>query len=124
MAAMPCPRPPHLHRQVTRHGKTVWYVRVGKGPRTRIKAAFGTPEFEAEYRAAVSVRPRSTSSAPVNTLSWLIERYRETPAWRDLSLATRQQREAILAQVIKSAGKEAYAQITRANLDCRAEARG
>jgi integrase len=116
MAAMPCPRPPHLHRQVTRHGKTVWYVRVGKGPRTRIKAAFGTPEFEAEYRAAVSVRPRSTSSAPVNTLSWLIERYRETPAWRDLSLATRQQREAILAQVIKSAGKEAYAQITRATI--------
>jgi integrase len=116
MEAMPRPRPPHLHRQVTRHGKTVWYVRVGRGPRTRIRAAFGTPEFDAEYRAAISVRPPSTLSAPANTLAWLIERYRETPAWRDLSLATRQQREAILEQVIKSAGKEPYAQITRATI--------
>lgn len=29
------PRPPHLHREKTRHGKHVWYVRIGKGPRTR-----------------------------------------------------------------------------------------
>jgi hypothetical protein len=47
---MPRPRPPHLHRQVTRHGKTVWYVRIDKGPRVRIRAEFGTPEFDA-YRA-------------------------------------------------------------------------
>ena len=52
MDAMPRPRPPHLHRQVTRHGKTVWYVRIGKGPRIRIRSAFGTSEFDAEYRAA------------------------------------------------------------------------
>src|SRR5262249_5835560 len=32
MEDMPRPRPPHLHRQVTRHGKAVWYVRIGKGP--------------------------------------------------------------------------------------------
>ncbi len=43
--AMPRPRPPHLHREVTRHGKTVWYVRVGKGARIRLKAQFGSPEF-------------------------------------------------------------------------------
>jgi hypothetical protein len=101
MDGMPRPRPPHLHRQVTRHGKTVWYVRVGKGQRTRIRAAFGTPEFDGEYRAAVAARPRlSSGSAPADTLAWLIERYRETPAWLDLSLSTRQQREAILAHII------------------------
>src|SRR5436190_24042236 len=53
---MPRPRPPHLHRQVTRHGKTVWYVRFGKGPRVRIRAEFGTPEFGAEYQAAITAR--------------------------------------------------------------------
>jgi len=58
LVAMPRPRPPHLHRQVTRHGKAVWYVRVGKGPRTRIRAEFGTPEFDAEYQAAVTGAPR------------------------------------------------------------------
>ena len=78
---MPRPRPPHLHRQVTRHGKTVWYVRIGKGRRIRIKAEFGTPEFDAEYHAAITVRPRAVikGSASAGTLAWLIERYRETP---------------------------------------------
>jgi integrase len=116
MSTMPRPRPPHLHRQVTRHGKTVWYVRVGKGRRIRIRATFGTPEFDVEYHAAITARLRpSLKGAPsAGTLAWLIERYRETPAWRDLSLATRQQRETILAHVIKSAGSQPFAQITRA----------
>ena len=46
MDGMPRPRPPHLHREVTRHGTGVWYVRVGKGPRIRIRAQYGTPEFD------------------------------------------------------------------------------
>ena len=37
-----------------RHGNVVWYVRVGKGPRIRIKGIYGTPEFEAAYRAAIN----------------------------------------------------------------------
>jgi hypothetical protein len=117
MEAMPRPRPPHLHRQVTRHGKTVWYVRLGKGHRIRIRAAFGTPEFDVEYHAAIATRlpPSSKRALSAGTLAWLIERYRETAAWRDLSLATRQQREAILAHVIKSAGSQPFAQITRHN---------
>ena len=36
MAAMPRPALPHLHRERTRHGATVWYVRKGQGPRIRI----------------------------------------------------------------------------------------
>ena len=49
-------------------------------------------------------------------MAWLIERYRETPAWRDLSLATREQREAIFAHVIKTAGTQPFAQIMRATI--------
>lgn len=50
---MPRPRPLHLHRETNRHSKTVWYVRLGKGPRIRIKARYGTPEFEQAYRDAL-----------------------------------------------------------------------
>jgi hypothetical protein len=42
---MPRPRPPHLHREETRHGAVVWYVRKGHGPRIRIKAEYGSDEF-------------------------------------------------------------------------------
>jgi hypothetical protein len=61
---MPRPRPPHLQREVTRHGKANWYVRIGKGPRVRIRADFGTPEFDAEYQAAITGHPRPAKGAP------------------------------------------------------------
>jgi hypothetical protein len=82
MDDMPRPRPPHLHRQVTRHDKTVWYVRVGKGARVRIRPAFGTPEFDAEYQAAIAGLPARQTCRPATSitgsLAWLVERYRET----------------------------------------------
>ena len=55
--AMPRPRPPHLQRERSRHGKIVWYVRVGKGPRIRLAQPYGAPGFDAEYVAAVNGEP-------------------------------------------------------------------
>src|SRR5262245_55551576 len=110
---MPRPRPPHLHRQVTRHGKVVWYVRIGRGPRTRLRREFGTPEFDVEYRAALSGSPQAMRGAPATTtIAWLVERYRETTAWTTLSAATRRQRENIFKHVLKSAGQQPFARIT------------
>jgi integrase len=113
MDAMPRPRPPHLHREVTRHGKTVWYARIGKGPRIRLLAEYGSGDFEAEYQAALSGTPRPTKNAPATgTLAWLIARYRETTAWSALSQATRKQRENIFLHVMETAGAKPYAGIT------------
>jgi len=115
---MPRPRPPHLQREITRHGKAVWYVRIGHGPRIRIKADYGTPDFNAEYRAALNGVPARTKHAPaVNTLAWLLARYRETTAWTDLSPVTRRRRENILKGVIKTAGQESYARITTLTIE-------
>jgi integrase len=120
MDGMPRPRPPHLHRQVSRHGKTLWYVRIGKGPRIRICSAFGTPEFDAEYQAAVAGLPaRQTPKddrTSLGTLAWLIERYRETTAWTDLSLASRRQRENIFEHVLEAAGRQPFAKITTTSI--------
>jgi integrase len=113
MDAMPRPRPPHLQRETTRHGRVVWYVRVGKAGRVRIKADFGTAEFDTEYRAALSGKPRPSKDGPdAGTLEWLITRYRETTAWAALSAATRRQRENIFKHVIKTAGREPYKGVT------------
>ena len=56
MDDMPRPRPPHLHRQVSRHGKTVWYVRFGKGPRTRIRSAFWHPRIRRRVSGGDAMR--------------------------------------------------------------------
>jgi hypothetical protein len=111
---MPRPRPPHLQREITRHGKAVWYVRVGRGPRVRIRAEYGTTEFGAEYRAALDGVPNR--KATPSTSSWLIARYRETTDWATLSRATRRRRENIFASVMETAGHEPYVKIIQATI--------
>ena len=94
---MPRPRPLRLHKETNRHGTVVWYVRVGQGPRIRIKAKFGTPEFEAAYQSAVNgERPRTPGEAAHGTLGWLFDLYRQTSAWTDLAQSTRYKREQII----------------------------
>lgn len=115
---MPRPRPPHLHRQVTQHGRVAWYVRIGKGRRLRIRAAFGTPEFDIEYQAAVTGQPQALRRGQPGTasLAWLIARYRETTAWMVLAPATRRQRDNIFVHVLETAGHEPYARITETTI--------
>jgi len=116
MLDMPRPRPPYLHREKTRHGKLVWVVRR-KGKRRQIRAEYGTPEFEAEYRALLDGMPKREKAAhSTDSLAWLIARYRETTAWQGLSAATRRQRENIFRQVIASAGDQPFARITSATI--------
>src|SRR3546814_14659469 len=114
---MPRPRPPRLHRETTRHGRTVWYVRVGRGPRVRITAAFGTPEFDSEYQAAISgAARRQKGTAGIASLEWLVTRYRETKDWSALSQATRRQRDNIFKHVIEPAGREHYRKLPQDTL--------
>jgi hypothetical protein len=101
---------------VTRHGNAVWYVRRD-GKRTRLRSKYGTPEFEADYQAALAGKPRSDKGAAVDgSLAWLVARYRETIVWQGLSNATKKQRENILRQVIASAGEQPFAKITTATI--------
>lgn len=107
---MPRPRPPYLHRYHTRHGKFYWYVRRPGGQRTRIRAEFGTPEFQDQYRAAINgaiiEKCPAQSKSQSGSLAWLWERYRETGGWTSLKHTTRRQRENIMAHVIAKSGHE------------------
>lgn len=117
MQDMPRPRPPYLNRETTRHGRVVWYVRIGAGPRIRIHAAFGTPEFMAEYRAAVAGEPLPKAGKPASgTLRWLFDRYTASADWRALKPSTRKQRSNVLANVLDKAGSEQFRHITRQDI--------
>src|SRR5436190_7299984 len=103
---MPRPRPPHLLRERTRHGRFIWIVRKGHGPRIRLRAEYGTEAFWAQYRAALEGTAPEQQRARSGSLQWLYERYRETSAWTEKSPATRRQREHILAGVMRISGHE------------------
>jgi integrase len=124
MDEMPRPRPPFLRREVNRHGAVVWYVRKDEGPRIRIRAAFGTDTFDAEYQAALNATPRPAKGGPAaGSIAWLIDRYQETTAWTKLSKATQRQRQQMLAHVIKTAGNRPFTDITKASLEAARDRR-
>jgi integrase len=123
--AMPRPRPPHLVRQVTQHGRVVWYVRRWHSGRVRIKAEFGSEAFWSEYREAME-GAEAEQPVKAHTLAWALDRYRNSSAWAGLSNATRRQRENIYRSVITTAGAAALKDITadtiKAGRDRRASA--
>jgi integrase len=116
---LPRPRKPYLLKETTRHGKTVWYVRRGDGPRIRVHGEFGTDEFNASYDAAISGERSIAKPQPPRSgsLQWLYDRYRESGKWFELSEATRRQRENILGGVMKTAGAEPFARVTRKSVE-------
>jgi hypothetical protein len=67
--------PPHLHRQITRHGRVVWYFRRGKGPRTRLPGEFNSPAFLAAYDAAQGPGAKAHKSPPSGTFAWANRKY-------------------------------------------------
>jgi hypothetical protein len=123
---MPPAHLPYLDHERTRHGRMVWVVRVGKGPRTRLRATYGSPEFLAAYHAAISspaaVRRRKSDE---DTFAWLWELYRASPSWGELSPATKKQRENLMKLVLERAGDQPLEVWTRkfiiAGRDARAK---
>lgn len=117
---MPRPRPPFLSHERNRHGTPVWYVRV-RGKRIRIREPYGTPEFDAAYQAALSGNAtvkKPAAAVAAGTLRWLIDQYRDTAAWqRELSNATRRQRDNIYRGVITSAGDKPFALIAKPDIE-------
>jgi site-specific recombinase XerD len=105
---MPRPRKPYLHRYHTRHGKFYWYVRKPGGRRIRLRADFGTPDFDAQYEAAINGQPiaRGKSRSGHGTLRWLWEQYRGTGLWTVHKASTRRQREIIMDKVLAASGHQ------------------
>lgn len=103
---MPRPRPPHLQRRKTRHGKYIWIVQTARGaPITRLRAEYGTPEFDEEYRAAVGNPPKLLPKQRIvaaGTLEWAWFAYKQSGDWKALSKATHKQRDNIMENVLEN----------------------
>lgn len=118
MPSMPKPRPPYLQRHVTRHGKVVWYVRKGRGPKIRINGVYDSDEFKAAYRAAVAGEaPTPTGGPTKDTLAWLIKLHRASGYYTSKSAATRKKRDQIFAQVLKTSGNYSISSVDKTAIE-------
>ena len=117
---MPRPRPTHLWRMRTRHGAIAWYFCRQRGDKKiRIRGEYGSAEFQAAYEAALTGTPPSIAEASKtkpHSLAWLIEQYRNTTAWADLSPATRRNRENHFKQICKTAGSKPFRAIRQTDI--------
>ena len=121
---MPRKLPLHVVRDRSRHGKIRFYFRVGLGKRTRLPD-INDPAFRAAYMACLGAGvPEPTISKRVErTLAALIDQYRDSARWAELSPATQKQRRNIFAHVIKEAGDFPYREITPEDLKAARERR-
>ena len=111
--------PPYVYRERSRHGRWVLYFRRGKGRRVRLPDNPTTEEFETAYRAALAGQtppPARRQATPSNSLAWLVDRYRESAVWQQLSLETRRRRELIFERAIRQANNPPFAAVTRAHI--------
>ncbi len=110
MSAMPRPRPPHLHRETSRHGKTIWYVRVGKGRRIRIKPPTGRRSLTATIRWRCRMNDQSPQVRPYGALLVGCGHFIGN---QSLGTICRWRRASSMLHVLKSAGSEPLSRIDR-----------
>lgn len=116
MEDMPRKLPLHVVRETTRHGTVKFYFRRFKGARIRLPNDLQSEEFRLAYEAACAGRKLSVAEVartPHTSLRWLIDRYKESAAWRKYSDATRKQQDNFFAGVLKNSGNAAFADIDK-----------
>ena len=107
--AMPPARLPYLHHERTRHGRMIWTVRVGHGPRTRLACAvrFGSSSCGNIERPSRNRAP----TASLGTMRALSAGYGRSiarrPAWAQLSPATKKQRNHLMKLSLERAAEPA-----------------
>ncbi|TCL90330.1 site-specific recombinase XerD [Rhizobium sp. PP-WC-2G-219] len=125
MEDMPRKLPLNVIKEKNRHGTWVFYYRVGKGPRTRLRGEPGGPEFNAAYKAAVMDTPdqvRRTRSDS-RSVRWLVERYMESRQWAELSMSTRRARGNLFKQMVEAIGEDHFADMSKQDMEMALDAR-
>ncbi|QKC65911.1 integrase [Mesorhizobium loti] len=117
MRSMPRPRKPYVHKETTRHGKTVWYFRRGKEARIRLPGVFGSKEFSAAYDQAAAGKPiEKRATAPQSSMRWLVDRYYESGRYSKMKPNTQRNHRLMLESVCKNGGDRSFRNSTSADI--------
>jgi integrase len=98
----------YLSDEIDRHGRPRVYVRRG-GKRVRIRAPLGSPEFAAEYAAALQRLPgkrvptsaRSPQPFAQGTFGWLAAKYFASPEFLGLPLTSQSARRRVIESCLR-----------------------
>lgn len=97
----------YLIKDRDRHGNVRWYVRKLGVARIRLRAAPGTAEFDAEYRAGLAQLGlgRTAPATRERTWRWLVEQYLRSAEHKALHESTQKQRLRVLQETLREPRK-------------------
>jgi integrase len=97
---------PHLYRDKDRQGCERWRLRVPRRKTVTIKGAYGSPEFAANYKAAIEGAPVEKQGLVTKhgTMAALGRSYLRSAAFAALSPATQRARRYLIEQFIAKFG--------------------
>lgn len=112
--------PPNVTRERNRHGRPVFYYRVGKGPRIRLPD-YGTDEFAEAYRAALGGQPiqrsRGARAAVTGSLCWLVSEYKQSTHFRnEIGAMTQRRRDSIFLEMVEKSGDRKITDISERDI--------
>jgi site-specific recombinase XerD len=113
---MPRKLPLHVTRQRTRHGKIVFYFRIGKGKRHRLPD-ITAPDFMETYQRFLAGNITPAKHRLIQgSLKWLVEIYLDSGKFNGLAENTKKNRRNILMAVANEHPNFSVAEITSPNI--------
>ena len=123
-----------VEKNVNRHGRPRWYYRAHKtAPRLRLPDSYGSPEFEAAWRAARAGEPLPLPVSPPGrakarkasrgSLGWLIQLHLASPQFKALRPATQRPRRAMLEGLASAKGTTDIEDVTKSVIQASVDAR-
>lgn len=104
-------------KEITRHGKTVWYFRRPGQKRVRLPGVYGSPEYLSAYAKALAGMAIDTPPpSQKGTVAWLVNRYKASGHYASLAPTSQLARDYILKSVCKDAGHIQFTRITRKHI--------
>lgn len=121
MDRMPVKLPDNVRAERTRHGKIVFYHRIGHGKRTRIKGDPKSDEFAMEaarLNANPAQQPSTTKKYEGGTLLWLVNLFEsQDPTLLNLKPSTHQVYTDILRRIAEVKPNRKFQSITTQNIN-------
>jgi integrase len=97
---------PYTYRDIDRQGAERWRLRAPRRPTVTIKGAYGSPEFAANYRAAMEGMPVESkiTTGKHGTIAAIALSYLRSAVFADLAASSQRNRRAFIDQLVIAYG--------------------
>ncbi|WP_189406784.1 tyrosine-type recombinase/integrase [Mesorhizobium sp. M1A.F.Ca.ET.072.01.1.1] len=112
-------------REKNRHGKYVWYFRRPGQIRVRLPDPYNSPEYVEAYNAAFAGKlvVQAVGRPSVETIAWLVDRYKQSAEYKALRATTLKTRDHIFKRFVDKSGSQPYKLVRKQHIQTAMDAK-